>query len=87
MVAAAHGKLKRLGLMHRRIFVCRAKPFDGAVGEQNSCSLYPGANILVATKKDFETSRTVKSSARRIATGDYDAVIIGHSQFETYSNL
>ena len=43
--------------------------------------LYPSANILVATKKDFET-RNRKKFCSRIATGDYDAVIIGHSQFE-----
>lgn len=43
--------------------------------------LYPAANILVATKKDFETKNRKKFCAR-IATGDYDAVIIGHSQFE-----
>ena len=43
--------------------------------------LYPSANILVATKKDFETKNRKKFCAR-IATGDYDAVIIGHSQFE-----
>lgn len=43
--------------------------------------LYPGANILVATRKDFETSNRKKFCAR-IVTGDYDAIIIGHSQFE-----
>ena len=43
--------------------------------------LYPGANVLVATKKDFETKNRKKFCAR-IATGDYDAIVIGHSQFE-----
>ena len=43
--------------------------------------LYPSANILVATKKDFETQNR-KKFCSRIATGDYDAIVIGHSQFE-----
>jgi N12 class adenine-specific DNA methylase len=52
----------------------------GAVGVEY-LQLYPSANILVATKKDFETKNR-KKFCGRIATGDYDAIIIGHSQFE-----
>ena len=62
------------------IHFCRAEPSDGTVGIRVSAAL-PSANILVTTKKDFETHNRKKFCAR-IATGDYDAVIIGHSQFE-----
>ena len=60
--------------------LCCAKPSDRAVG-RDFLRLYPGANILVATKKDFEPANR-KRFCSRIATGDYDAVIIGHTQFE-----
>ena len=56
------------------------EPPDGAVGPEFP-RLYPSANILVATKRTLR-HETARSSAPRIATGDYDAVIIGHSQFE-----
>ena len=64
----------------RKITVCCAKSSDGAVGI-GILQLYPGANILVATKKDFQPMNRKKFCAR-IALGNYDAVIIGHSQFE-----
>lgn len=78
MVAAAM-ELKRLGLCQKSLFVV-----PNHLTEQWSAEflqLYPSANILVATRKDFET-RNRKKFCGRIATGDYDAVIIGHSQFE-----
>ena len=78
MVAAAM-ESKRLGLCSKSIIVV-----PNHLTEQWSAEflrLYPAANILVTTKRDFETSRRKKFCAR-IATGDYDAVIIGHSQFE-----
>ncbi len=78
MVASAM-ESKRPGTVPE-IHVCRAEPSDGTVGVRVSAAL-PFANILVTTKKDFETHNRKKFCAR-IATGDYDAVIIGHSQFE-----
>ena len=78
MVAAAQ-ESKRLGLCHKSLFVV-----PNHLTEQWSSEylqLYPAANILVATKKDFETKNRKRFCAR-IATGDYDAIIIGHSQFE-----
>jgi N12 class adenine-specific DNA methylase len=78
MVAAAM-ESKRLGLCSKSLIVV-----PNHITEQWSSEwlqLYPSANILVATKKDFETKNRKKFCAR-IATGDYDAVVIGHSQFE-----
>lgn len=78
MVAAAM-EMKRLGLCTKSLVVV-----PNHITEQWAASwleLYPSANILVATKKDFETQNR-KKFCSRIATGDYDAVIIGHSQFE-----
>lgn len=78
MVAACM-ESKRLGLSQKSIFVV-----PNHLTEQWSSEflrLYPSANLLVTTKKDFETHRRKKFCAR-IATGDYDAIIIGHSQFE-----
>ena len=60
--------------------VCGSQSFDGAWGS-DFLRLYPNANVLVATKKDFEPANR-KKFCSRIATGDYDAVIIGHTQFE-----
>ena len=78
-MAAAAMELRRLGLAHKPMFVVPNGLTDqwGAEFQQ----LYPGANILVATEKDFETKNR-KEFCARIATGDYDAVIIAHSQFE-----
>lgn len=78
MVAAAM-ESKRLGLCHKNMFVVP----NHLTGQWATefLRLYPSANILVATKKDFETKNRKKFCAR-IATGDYDAIIIGHSQFE-----
>ena len=78
MVAAAQ-EMKRLGLCHKSLFVVPNHLTEQWAGEY--LRLYPSANILVATKKDFETKNR-KKFCGRIATGDYDAVIIGHSQFE-----
>ena len=78
MVAAAM-ESKRLGLCQKSIFVVPNHLTEQTASE--FLRLYPAANILVTTKRDFETSRRKKFCAR-IATGDYDAVIIGHSQFE-----
>ena len=78
MVAAAM-ESKRLGLAQKSLFVVPNHLTEQWGAE--FLQLYPGANILVATKKDFETANRKKFCAR-IATGDYDAVIIGHSQFE-----
>lgn len=78
MVAAAM-EAKRLGLCNKSMFVV-----PNHIVEQFSSEflqLYPSANILVTTKKDFETGNR-KKFCSRIATGDYDAVIISHSQFE-----
>ena len=78
MVAAAQ-ESKRLGLCQKSMFVVP----NHLVGQWASeyLRLYPSANILVTTKQDFETANR-KKFCGRIATGDYDAVIIGHSQFE-----
>ena len=70
---------KRLGLCQKSLFVVPNHLTEQWAAE--FLQLYPSANILVATKKDFET-RNRKKFCSRIATGDYDAVIIGHSQFE-----
>ena len=78
MIAAAMER-KRLGLCHKSIFVV-PNHLTEQVGSE-FLRLYPAANILVTTNKDFETQKRKKFCAR-IATGDYDAVIIGHSQFE-----
>lgn len=78
MVAAAQ-ESKRLGLCQKSLFVVPNHLTEQWVSEY--LQLYPSANILVATKKDFETKNR-KKFCGRIATGDYDAVIIGHSQFE-----
>ena len=78
MVAAAQ-ESKRLGLCNKSMFVVPNHLIEQWASEY--LQLYPSANILVATKKDFETKHRKKFCAR-IATGDYDAVIIGHSQFE-----
>lgn len=78
MVAAAM-ESKRLGLCQKPMFVVPNHLTEQWASE--FLRLYPSANILVATKKDFEKSNRQKFCAR-IATGDYDAVIIGHSQFE-----
>lgn len=78
MVAAAQ-ESKRLGLCNKSLFVVPNHLTEQWASEY--LQLYPAANILVATKKDFETKNR-KKFCGRIATGDYDAVIIGHSQFE-----
>ena len=78
MVAAAM-ESKRLGLCQKSIFVVPNHLTEQWASE--FLRLYPSANILVTTKKDFET-RNRKKFCARIATGDYDAIIIGHSQFE-----
>ena len=78
MVSAAM-ESKRLGLCNKSLFVVPNHLTEQWAAE--FLQLYPAANILVATKKDFETKNR-KKFCGRIATGDYDAVIIGHSQFE-----
>ena len=78
MVAAAQ-ESKRLGLCNKSLFVVPNHLTEQWASEY--LQLYPAANILGATKKDFETKNR-KKFCGRIATGDYDAVIIGHSQFE-----
>jgi len=78
MVAAAQ-ESKRLGLCQKSLFVVPNHLTEQWASEY--LQLYPSANILVATKKDFE-AKNRKKFCGRIATGDYDAVIIGHSQFE-----
>ena len=78
-MVAAGMESKRLGLSHKALYVV-----PNHLTEQWGADfqkLYPGANVLVATKKDFEKDRRKRFCAK-IATGDYDAVIIGHSQFE-----
>lgn len=78
MVAAAM-ESKRLGLCQKSLFVV-----PNHLTEQwasDFLRLYPGANILAATKRDFQPANR-KKFCSRIATGDYDAVIIGHTQFE-----
>ncbi len=78
MVAAAQ-ESKRLGLCQKSLFVVPNHLTEQWAAEY--LQLYPSANILVATKKDFE-AKNRKRFCGRIATGDYDAIIIGHSQFE-----
>ncbi len=78
MIAAAMEN-KRLGLCQKSLFVVPNHLTEQWAGD--FLRLYPGANILAATKKDFEPANR-KKFCSRIATGDYDAVIIGHSQFE-----
>lgn len=78
MIAAAM-ESKRLGLCHKSVFVVPNHLTEQTAAE--FLRLYPAANILVTTKRDFETSNRKKFCAR-IATSDIDAVIIGHSQFE-----
>ena len=78
-MTAAAMKSKRLGLFSKSLFVVPNHLTEQWAAE--FLQLYPAANILVATKKDFETKNR-KRFCGRIATGDYDAIIIGHSQFE-----
>ena len=78
-MVAAEMEYKRLGLCQKAMFVVPNHLTEQWASE--FLRLYPSANILVTTKKDFET-RNRKKFCARIATGDYDAVIIGHSQFE-----
>ena len=78
-MAAAAQESKRLGLCSKSLFVVPNHLTEQWAAEY--LQLYPAANLLVATKKDFE-ARNRKRFCSRIATGDYDAVIIGHSQFE-----
>ena len=78
MVAAAM-ESKRIGLSHKSLFVVPNHLTEQMATE--TLRLYPGANVLVATKRDFETQNRKKFCAK-IATGDYDVIIIGHSQFE-----
>lgn len=78
MIAAAM-ESKRLGLCQKSLFVVPNHLTEQWAGD--FLRLYPGANILAATKKDFEPANR-KKFCSRIATGDYDAVIIGHTQFE-----
>ena len=78
-IVAAAQESKRLGLCNKSLIVVPNHLTEQWASEY--LQLYPSANILVATKKDFETKNRKKFCAR-IATGDYDAVIIGHSQFE-----
>lgn len=78
MVAAAM-ESKRLGLCTKSLFVVPNHIIEQFAGE--FLQLYPSANLLVATKKDFE-KKNRKMFCSKIATGDYDAIIIGHSQFE-----
>lgn len=78
-MTAAAMESKRLGLCSKSLFVVPNHLTEQWASE--FLQLYPAANILVATKKDFETANR-KRFCGRIATGDYDAIIIGHSQFE-----
>ncbi|GFI30544.1 hypothetical protein IMSAGC013_01934 [Lachnospiraceae bacterium] len=78
-MAAAAMESRRLGLCRKSLFVVPNHLTEQWASE--FLRLYPGANILAATKKDFEPARR-KKFCSRIATGDYDAVIIGHTQFE-----
>lgn len=78
-MAAAAMEMKRLGLCNKPMFVVPNHLTEQWASE--FLQLYPSANILVTTKKDFETKNR-KKFCGRIATGDYDAIIIGHSQFE-----
>ena len=76
---AAGMESRRLGLSQKNLYVVPNHLTEQWGAE--FLQLYPGANILVATKKDFEPSNR-KQFCSRIATGDYDAIVIGHSQFE-----
>ena len=78
-MTAAAMEMKRLGLCHKSLIVVPNHLTEQWASE--FLQLYPSANILVATKKDFEKQNR-RRFCSRIATGDYDAVIIGHSQFE-----
>ena len=78
-MAAAAMELRRLGLCHKPMFVVPNHLTDQWAGE--FLQLYPAANILVTTRRDFERQNRQRIFSR-IATGEYDAVIIGHSQFE-----
>lgn len=78
-MTAAAMESKRLGLCRKSLFVVPNHLTEQWAGD--FLRLYPGANILAATKKDFQPANR-KKFCSRIATGDYDAVIIGHSQFE-----
>ena len=78
-MTAAAMESKRLGLCNKSLFVVPNHLTEQWAAE--FLQLYPAANILVATKKDFERKNRRKFCAR-IATGEYDAIIIGHSQFE-----
>ena len=78
-MAAAAMEMKRLGLCNKPMFVVPNHLTEQWASE--FLQLYPAANIIVTTKKDFETKNR-KKFCGRIATGDYDAIIIGHSQFE-----
>ena len=78
-IVAAAMEMKRLGLCTKSLIVVPNHITEQWAAEW--LQLYPSANILVATKKDFETQNR-KKFCSRIATGDYDAIIIGHSQFE-----
>ena len=78
MVAGAM-ESKRLGLCNKSLFVVPNHIIEQFAAE--FLQLYPSANILVATKKDFATNNR-KKFCSRIATGEFDAIIIGHSQFE-----
>ena len=78
-MAAAAMEAKRIGITHKSLFVVPNHLTEQWGAE--FLTLYPAANILVATKKDFQPANRKKFCAR-IATGDYDAVIIGHSQYE-----
>lgn len=79
MIASAM-EAKRLGLCNKSLFVV-PNHLTEQMGS-DFLNLYPSANILVATKNDFSTHKR-KEFCSRIATGEYDAVIIGHSQFES----
>lgn len=74
-------ELKRLGLAQKSMFVVPNHLVEQWGTE--FLQLYPSANILVASKRDFQKDRR-KRLFSRIATGDFDAVIVGHSQFEKY---
>lgn len=78
-MVASSMESKRLGLCNKSLFVVPNHIIEQFAAE--FLQLYPTANILVATKKDFQTANR-KKFCSRIATGDYDAIIIGHSQFE-----
>jgi N12 class adenine-specific DNA methylase len=77
---AACMEQKRLGLANKTVMVV-PKPLTGQTASE-FLRLYPSANILVATERDFEKSRR-KQFISRIATGDYDCIIMSHSQFES----